>query len=198
MCRDHRHLTTCQKQHRQNEPAGRVDIPTRVEVHVMGNPDTCRDHRCPTTFQKQHRQYEPAGQVDIATLAEVRVTVDPWTHVGTTDVSPHVKNNTDRMNQLVEVDIPTGVEVCVMGIPHMCRDHRHLTTCQKQHRQNEPAVWVNVFTWVEICVMGNPDTFREHRHLTACQKQHRQYEPAGWVDIATVGEVSVTVDPGHV
>ena len=38
MCRDHRHLTICQKQHRQNEPAGQVDIPTRVEVLVMGDP----------------------------------------------------------------------------------------------------------------------------------------------------------------
>ena len=26
MCRDHRCLTTCQKQHRQNDPAGQVDI----------------------------------------------------------------------------------------------------------------------------------------------------------------------------
>ena len=38
MGRDHRHLTTCQKQHRQNEPAGKEDIPTRVEVCVMGDP----------------------------------------------------------------------------------------------------------------------------------------------------------------
>ena len=38
MCRDHKHLTECQKQNRQNEPAGQVDIPTRVEVHVMGDP----------------------------------------------------------------------------------------------------------------------------------------------------------------
>ena len=29
---------TCEKQHRQNEPAGQVDNPTRVEVHVTGNP----------------------------------------------------------------------------------------------------------------------------------------------------------------
>ena len=35
---DHRRLTTCQKQHRQNKPAGQVDIPTRVEVRVTGNP----------------------------------------------------------------------------------------------------------------------------------------------------------------
>ena len=40
------HLT-CQKQHRLNEPAGQVDVPTRVEVCVMGEIlDMCRDHRC--------------------------------------------------------------------------------------------------------------------------------------------------------
>ena len=38
MCRDHRHLNACQKQHRQNEPAGQVDVPTRVQVHVTGDP----------------------------------------------------------------------------------------------------------------------------------------------------------------
>ena len=38
MCRDHRCLTTCQKQHRQNETAGQVDILTRVEICVMGDP----------------------------------------------------------------------------------------------------------------------------------------------------------------
>ena len=26
----------CQKQHRQKEPAGQVDVPTRVEVHGTG------------------------------------------------------------------------------------------------------------------------------------------------------------------
>ena len=36
--RDHKFVTTCQKQHRQNEPAGQVDVSTRLEVHVMGNP----------------------------------------------------------------------------------------------------------------------------------------------------------------
>ena len=36
-CRDHRCLTACQKQHRQNEPAGQVEVPTRVEVHVTGD-----------------------------------------------------------------------------------------------------------------------------------------------------------------
>ena len=35
---DHRCLTTCEKKHRHNEPAGQVDIPIRVEVHVMGDP----------------------------------------------------------------------------------------------------------------------------------------------------------------
>ena len=38
MCWDHRCLTACQKTHRQNELAGQVDIPTRVEVRVMGDP----------------------------------------------------------------------------------------------------------------------------------------------------------------
>ena len=38
MCRDHRCLTTCQKQHRQNEPAAQVDVSTRVVVRVIGDP----------------------------------------------------------------------------------------------------------------------------------------------------------------
>ena len=77
MCRDRRHLTACRNQYRENEPAGWVDVPTRVEVCVMGDPDMCRDHRCLTTCQKEHRQNEPAGWVDIATGVEVRVTVLP-------------------------------------------------------------------------------------------------------------------------
>ena len=36
-CRDNRHLTNCQKQHRQNDLAGKVDVPTREEVHVTGD-----------------------------------------------------------------------------------------------------------------------------------------------------------------
>ena len=38
MCRDHRCITASQKQHRQNEPAGQVDVFTRVEVRLMGDP----------------------------------------------------------------------------------------------------------------------------------------------------------------
>ena len=38
----------------------------------------------------------------------------------------------------------------------MCREHRCLTTCQKQHRQNEPAGKIDIPTWVEVCVMGDP------------------------------------------
>ena len=34
MSRDHRHPIACQKQHRQNEPAGQVDIATGAEVRV--------------------------------------------------------------------------------------------------------------------------------------------------------------------
>ena len=53
------------------------------------------------------------------------------------------------MNQLARV------EVCVMGLLDMCRDHGHFTACQKQHRQNEPAFLVNISNGVEICVMGD-------------------------------------------
>ena len=84
-----------------------------------------------------------------------------------------------------------------MGNPDTCRDHRCLTACQKQHRQNESAVEVDVPTVVEVHVRGIPDTCRDLRHLTTCEKQHRQNEPAGQVDIPTWVEVSVTGDPGH-
>ena len=79
----------------------------------------------------------------------------------------------------------------------MIRDHRCLTSCQKQHRQNEPA-FVNVSTGVEICVMGDPDMCRDHRCLTTCQKQHRQNEPAGQEEIPTGVEICAMGDPGHV
>ena len=69
-CRDQRRLMICQRQHRQNEPAGQVDIPTRVEIHVMGILDMCRDHRSLTACQKQNKQNDPAGQVDIPTIVE--------------------------------------------------------------------------------------------------------------------------------
>ena len=37
MCRDHRCLAACQKQHRQNESAGQVDVSSGVEIRVMGD-----------------------------------------------------------------------------------------------------------------------------------------------------------------
>ena len=98
MCRDHRCLTTCQKQQRQNEPAGQVDVPTRLGSMSRCISDTCRDNRCLTACQKQHRQNELAGHADIPTRVEVHVMEHPGKVVGTTDVSPPVKNNTDRMN----------------------------------------------------------------------------------------------------
>ena len=85
-----------------------------------------------------------------------------------------------------------------MGIPDMCRDHRCLTACQKQYRQNVPAGQIDFPTWVEVHVMGILATCIDHRHLTTCQKQHRQNEPAGQVDISTRVEVRVTGDPKHV
>ena len=78
------------------------------------------------------------------------------THVGTTDISPLVKNNTDKMNQLVRYMFLPVVEIRVMGIPDTSRDQRRLTICQKQYRQNEPAGQVDIPTWVEVLVMGDP------------------------------------------
>ena len=38
MCGDHRHVIGFQKQYRQNEPAGRVEVPTGVDVCVTADP----------------------------------------------------------------------------------------------------------------------------------------------------------------
>ena len=76
MCRDHRCLAACQKQHRQNDPAGQVDIPAIVESLWWGIPDRCRDNRRLMICQKQHRQNDIAGKVDIPTREEVHVTGD--------------------------------------------------------------------------------------------------------------------------
>ena len=69
----------------------------------------------------------------------------------------------------------------------MCRNHRRLTICQKQHTQNESFGQADSPARVEVCVM-----------LTTCQKQHRQHEPAGQLEISTRVEVPVTGDPGHI
>ena len=77
MCRDRRCLAACQNQHRQNEPAGQVDVPTRVESMCWGILDMCRDHRRLTECQKQNRQNKPAGQVDIPNRVDIHVMGDP-------------------------------------------------------------------------------------------------------------------------
>ena len=79
---------------------GQVDLSTRVEVRVMGDPITCRDNRHLTICQKQHRQNEPAGQVDVLTRVEIPRDGGSRTDVGTTDISRSVKT-TERMKQLV-------------------------------------------------------------------------------------------------
>ena len=78
-----------------------------------------------------------------------------------------------------------------------CRDHRCLTTCEKQDRQNEPTIQLDIPTGVEVHVKGIPDTYRDHRHLTICQKQYRQNEPAGQVDISYLGGGPCAGDPRH-
>ena len=72
------------------------------------------------------------------------------------DISRCVKNNTDSMNQLVRYMFLPGWRSMSQGISDMCRDHRCLTTSQKQHRQNEPAGQVDVTTRVEVSVMRDP------------------------------------------
>ena len=58
-------------------------------------------------LSKQHRQNEPAGQVDDPTREEFCVTGDAR-HVGTTGVLMPVKNNTDRIKQLVSLTFLAG------------------------------------------------------------------------------------------
>ena len=113
-CRDHRCLTTCQKQHRQNEPAGQVDVPTRVEVHVTVDPGQMKGQQTYHDLSKQHRQNEPAGQVDVTTRVEIHV-------MGKLDMCRDHRRLTTcqkqhRQNKLAgQVDIPTRVEVPVMS-----------------------------------------------------------------------------------
>ena len=133
--------------------ADQVDSPARLEVDVMGMQDTCRDHRCLTACQKQHRQNEPAGSGRHSYEGGGLCDRGSRTHVGTTDISPPVKNNTDRMNQLVRIDVPTrSGGRC--DIWDMCRAHRYLTICQKQHRQNEKLVR-DIPTRVDVPVTGD-------------------------------------------
>ena len=84
-----------------------------------------------------------------------------------------------------------------MGILDTCRDHRRLTTCQKQNRQNEPAGQETFQLGWKSVQWGIPDMYRDHRHLIGCQKQYRQNELAGWVEVPTGVDVCVTADPRH-
>ena len=92
MCRDHRCLAACPKTTQTDDPAGHVDIPAIV--------DLVRSHRFLMICQKQHRQNDLTGKVD-SYQGGGPCHRGFWTHVETTNLSPPVKNNTDRMNQLV-------------------------------------------------------------------------------------------------
>ena len=155
-CTDQRCFTACQKKHRQNEPAGQEDVPIRVEVRVMGDPrhghGPQMSHRLSKRTQTEWTSwlgrhcYWSGGQHEGGSR----------TCVGTTDVSPPIKNNTDRMNQLFGLTFLIWWRSVWWGIPDTGRDHRCLTTCQKNHRQNEPHGQVDIPTRVEVCVMGDP------------------------------------------
>ena len=76
MCRDHRCLIACEKQHRQNESAGQVDIPARVEVCVMSHCLSKTTQREWTSWSGRH-SYKGGGPCDGGSQ----------TDVGTTDIS---------------------------------------------------------------------------------------------------------------
>ena len=63
-----------------------------------------------------HDRMNPAGQVDIPTTCGGLCDGGSRTCVGTTDVSPPVKNNT-YSEPAGQVEIPTRVEVCVIWHP---------------------------------------------------------------------------------
>ena len=60
-----------------------------------------RDQRHLIGYQKQYRQNEPSAQIDFPTRGGGPCDGGSHTCVGTTDVSPPVINNTDRMKWLV-------------------------------------------------------------------------------------------------
>ena len=66
----------CQKQHRQNELAGQVDVPTRVKFCATGGSWTCVGTTDVSIPVKNNTENEPAGQVDIPTRVKIRVTGD--------------------------------------------------------------------------------------------------------------------------
>ena len=154
-CSDHRCLTTCQKQHRQNEPSFWINISTGLEICVIGDPRQVyrpqMSHHLSkmtqtdwTSWSGRH-SYFGGGPCDGGSRTLVR----------TTDVSLPVQNNTDRMNQLFRLTFLLLWKFVWWGIPDTCREHRRLTTCQKQHRQNEPAGQVDIPTRVEVRVKGD-------------------------------------------
>ena len=113
-------------------------------------------------------------------------------------LGPKTCQKQHRQNEpAFQVNISTGVEICVMGILDTCRDHRRLTTCQKQHRQNEPAGQETFQLGWKSVQWGIQDMYRDHRHLIGCQKKYRQNELAGWVEVPTGVDVRVTADPRH-
>ena len=85
-----------------------------------------------------------------------------------------------------------------MGILDTCRDHRRLTTCQKQNRQNEPAGQETFqLGWRSVCNVEPRTCIGTTDISLAVKKQYRQNELAGWVEVPTRVDVRVTADPRH-
>ena len=195
---------TCQKQHlsktaqTESEPAGQVDVPTWLEVCVMGDP---RHLQGP---QKSHRLSKTTQTVWTSWLGRhcywSRGLCDGGsrTWLGTTDVSPPVKNNTDRMNQLFRLMFLLGWRSVWWGSwTHVGTTDVSPPVKNTQHRQNEPAGQETFQLGWRSVQWGIPDMYRDHRHLIGCQKQYRQNELAGWVEVPTGVDVRVTADPRH-
>ena len=134
MRRDYRCLTACQKQYNQNELPGQVDVPARVEVCVKEDP---RHVYWPETF---HRLSKTIETVWTSWLGRSlywggrMCDTGSQIHLGTTDVSLPVRNNTVRMNWLARKTFLLEWRSVWLGIPDMYRNHRHLIACQKQYR----------------------------------------------------------------
>ena len=103
------------------------------------------------------------------------------THVGTTDIPPPVKNNMDRMNQLVGRHSYQGESLCEGG------SRRHVGTTdlsppvKNQHRHNEPAGQVDILSRVEVHVMSHCLSKTTQTESTSWSGRH-SYQGRGLCD----------------
>ena len=88
-----------------------------------------------------------------------------WTCLGTTDISPPVINNTDRMNKMVSKKFLPGWSPCDGG-SQTDVGTTDISQSVKNNRQNEPAGQVDVISRVEVHVTG------DLKHVKGTQMSH--------------------------